>query len=635
MRGSNIYMRCLYGLRSEIPQEQDFALHHLVKVSFERGDKYKFDSFPQLAEALIEKALEISTLIHGIKWTVSYEADAGLQIGDVLNGAFGTQGLYERLQTLPVLKEADSLEPAEFSHKLVKLNEAALVIRNMVMLEENALFLSKFFLLRDFLSIALNLPEQERLAEYHQYALDIAEQVTKFWELEPTSALYQSLLKKLTSEDRGVFLSSARAIARIGMENPQPSRLTDIPISIIETLASYLLLDSDDELMLASLDLLYQYTALPENMTLLLTSEPAILRHTTPRLVSLLLHNAQSHEQKLKVKEAERAPPITKIPDLPDDLYRQLRPLPEPERSTKWLKCCFEEAANEDITQIAIWQAYQGQFQNDSPIPAADFIKNVSSSFTAAQAQVINTSPNPRFIIKGIRPRRTLVGTKGEIYQQCLWQRKWSEQLAQTTTEIDSCGLWFSLAEDLWAHVVKDHLSVPLRADGKFSAIAKGSYQCNWLGCTKHAKMAETSALEAGRHVRLHVKRSPNTPNADTAASRSSDIIREAEYVCHPFCTTQVDEKGSPTGIPYIATLILKNFARHAIRQQQGGLGEEASVKEDLFDDVRVQLWDNFVLNKTLRLDLDHLMSMLYKADAAQSSNVDEGAVNDGDASRT
>jgi chromatin structure-remodeling complex subunit RSC9 len=637
MRGPNIYIRCLYGLRSEIPEEQEFALHHLVKVSFERGDKYKFEGFPQLAESLLEKALEISTLIHGIKWTVSYEEDAGLQNGDVLNGSFGTQGLYERLQTLPVLEEADFLEPAEFSHKLVKLNEAALVIRNMVMLEENALFLSKFSLLRDFLIIALNLPKQERLAEYHQYALDIAEQVTKFWELESTSAMYQSLLKKLTSEDRGVVLSSARAIARIGMESPRPNRLTDIPIPIIETLASYLLLDSDDELMLASLDLLYQYTALPENMTLVLTSEPALLRRITPRLVSLLLHNAQVHEHKLKVKEAEKAPPVTKIADLPDDLYRQLRPLPEPERSHKWLRCCFEEAPNEDITQIAIWQAYQGQFQNDTPIPAADFIKNVSVSFTSAQAQVINGSPNPRFIIKGIRPRRTLVGTKGELYQQCLWQRNWSAQLAQTMAAADSCGVWFSLAEDLWAHIVKDHLSVPLRSDGKFNAVAQGSYQCHWLGCTKHANKTETSALTAGLHVRLHVNSSPKTSNVDTAASRSSDIIRDAEYVCHPYCTTLVDEKGTAAGIPYMAVLVLKNFARHAVRQQQQGVQvgvEVPAVKDDLFAGFRDQLWNNFVLNKTLRLDLDHLMSLLYKADAERNSDDGEhGAVNDGDGS--
>ena len=209
IRGPNIYIRCLYGLRSEIREEQEFALHHLVKVSFERGDKYKFEGFPQLAESLLEKALEISTLIHGIKWTVSYEEGAGLHEGDVLNGSFGTDGLYERLQTLPVLADKGVLEPTDFSHMLIKLNEAALVIRNMVMLEENGLFLSKFSLLRDFLIIALNLPQQERLAEFRQYVLEIAEQTTKFWELESTSPIHQSLVKNLTSEDRGVVLSSA------------------------------------------------------------------------------------------------------------------------------------------------------------------------------------------------------------------------------------------------------------------------------------------------------------------------------------------------------------------------------------------------------------------------------------------
>jgi hypothetical protein len=73
--------------------------------------------------------------------------------------------------------------------------------------------------------------------------------------------------------------------------------------------------------------------------------------------------------------------------------------------------------------------------------------------------------------------------------------------------------------------------------------------------------------------------------------------------------------------------------SRHAIRQQQGGQGEEVSVTEELFLQVKDQLWNNFILNKTLRADLDHLMSMLYKADVAQSSNVDPEAVNDGDGS--
>lgn len=632
MRGPNIYIRCLYGLRSEIREEQEFALHHLVKVSFERGDKYKFEGFPQLAESLLEKALEISTLIHGIKWTVSYEEDAGLQDGDVLNGSFGTEGLYERIQNLPVLADTDFLEPAEFSHKLVKLNEAALVIRNMLMLEENAFFLSKFSLLRDFLIIAINLPQQDRLVEYRQYVLDIAEQITKFWELEPTSPVYLSLLKNLTSEDRGVVLSSARAIARIGMESPRPNRLTNIPLSTIRTLASYLLLDSDDEIMLASLDLLYQYTALPENMTLMLTSESTILRHIIPRLVSLLLHNAQAQEVKLKAKEAQRVAPNTTIPVVPDELYNQLLLHLEPDRSTKWLRCCFEEAPNEDITQIAIWQAYQGRFQSNGPIPAADFIKNVSVTFSTAQAQVINGA-NPRFIIKGIRPRRVLVNTKGEPLHQCLWQvalQGGNEQSAQSSAGFQSCGLWHSSAKDLWKHMVKDHLSIPLMGDGKFDATGQGSYQCRWLGCTKYANTIETSARVAGLHVRLHVNNSSKATDLDTAAGKFNDVIQDDEFVRHPYVTTLQDEKNTPAGIPYMAVLVLKNLARHIIRQQQNSQLGEISVVEDLFGEVKEQLWHNFILHKTLRHELDHLMSMLYKANGERGSNFDHPRLSDG-----
>lgn len=632
MRGPNIYIRCLYGLRSEIPEEQDFALHHLVKVSFERGDKYKFEGFPQLAESLLEKALEISSLIHGIKWTVSYEEDAGLQDGDVMNGSFGTDGLYERLQTTPLLADKDYLEPAEFSHRLVKLNEAALVIRNMVMLEENALFISKFALLRDFLVIALSLPQQERLTEYRQYALDIAEQVTKFWELDSTSPIYQLLVKNLASQDRGVVLSSARAISRIGMEGPRPNRLTDMPIPSIRTLASYLLLDSDDELILASLDLLYQYTAIPENMTHLLTADPAILRRIAPRLVSLVLHNAQAHEQRIKVKDAQKLPPITNIPVVPDELYNHLLTFSEPERSTKWLRCCFEEAPTEDITQIAIWQAYQGRFQNAGPIPAADFIKNVSVTFSTAQAQVIN-GPNPRFIIKGIRPRRVLVNAKGEPYQRCLWQtgvQNENEQSLDGTIDPQCCGLWYSNPEALWFHLVKDHLSMPRNADGKFESPAPGLYQCKWLGCTKHANGNEVSARAAGLHVRLHVHSSLKASSVDVAAGRSSDIVKDAEYVRHMYYTTLVDEKGMPAGIPYTAVLVLKNFARHAVRQQQNGQVLEASIMEDLFCLVKDQLWHNFTLHKTLRVDLDHLISMVYTKDGERNNNVDHHAVING-----
>jgi hypothetical protein len=100
------------------------------------------------------------------------------------------------------------------------------------------------------------------------------------------------------------------------------------------------------------------------------------------------------------------------IANIPDDLYAQLLEFPEPERSSRWLKCCSEESPADIIAQIAIWQAYHDRFAGNSLIPAADFIRNVFNTFSTTQAQVIN-GPQPRYIVKGIRPRRVLVNLKG------------------------------------------------------------------------------------------------------------------------------------------------------------------------------------------------------------------------------
>jgi len=78
--GPNIYVRCLCALKSGIPAEQAYALHHLVKISMERGDKYRFEGFPGLAEGLIEKVLEVSSLFYKVDWEIKYTEDCRMAI---------------------------------------------------------------------------------------------------------------------------------------------------------------------------------------------------------------------------------------------------------------------------------------------------------------------------------------------------------------------------------------------------------------------------------------------------------------------------------------------------------------------------------------------------------------------------
>src|SRR5437764_4583538 len=92
------------------------------------------------------------------------------------------------------------------------------------------------------------------------------------------------------------------------------------------------------------------------------------------------------------------------------------------------MRCCFEADPNSEITQIALWHAYQARFteyvaMGRQLLPAADFIKNVSVAFKNAAAMVVpsQTGQPQKFIIKGIRPRVTPMSTRNQVYLACKW----------------------------------------------------------------------------------------------------------------------------------------------------------------------------------------------------------------------
>lgn len=618
MNAPNIYIRCLYGLRSGVIEEQEFALHHLVKVSFERGDKYKFEGFPLLAESLLEKILEVTRLIYGIDFDITYEGEASTTKWNTLDASHGTPGMLDRIEMLEVKIGADEFETAEFSRSMEKLNEAALVMRNMIILEENAAFIARFPLFRDFLVIALNLPSQPRLAEFQHYALEMTEQATRYWSMKSEDALYISLLGKLSSYDRGTILPALQAIIRIGIDTATTQELRDVPVPVIERLVGLLLLDQDDPLTLACLDFVYQFTASPDNVKATLVSSPDLFSRLTPRLVSLILHNATLSEEKLLVKQPQKPPPsINSIPLLPTDLFMTLVHLPEPERSSRWLRCCFEESRDDEITQIAIWQAYQARFSQSNPIPAADFIKNVSSTFNNAHAQVIN-GPTPRFIIKGIRARRVLVGPGGEVYFKCMWETSPTlEQYGQYQKPGPKplCSSWHSTRKDLWTHMCTAHFGIHVSEDGQLTNASTGSYSCCWQGCLRHQLFSKAS--DAGMHIRQHIPQS-----AEAAAKADLPVSKEAEFAKHSWYNTPLDEKGHPCGIPYMSVLVLRNLARFAMRNpnalvpakgQHGspGAADKNNLTHKFFGHVKGELWSVVSVSKTLIYFLGDLVKMI------------------------
>ncbi|KAK9333429.1 hypothetical protein V1520DRAFT_139945 [Lipomyces starkeyi] len=432
--------RVVLAIRSNLPDEMDWALQSLVRMSFETPDDLHFDRYPALAPALVEK-LNSADQFKDID-TYSFQTNDGKVVTtDDDLGLFGATVATEKVR-----KQLD------------KVLEAALVLRNAAINPENARHLSRSQVCAVALVKCLTLPsDRPSLVELRQYCLDIVESVALF--LRPTSSqdsLFRALAGYLSSDDRGVLISALRAIARLVI-NVEANLLQAVDRKVVARICALILLD-DEELLSVCLDFLYQYTAAPENIEL--TGEAVDWRELVQQLIRLLLYQAQEWPQKdarlISNMILEKKAPPSQPPDLPNDLVYELLSFPEPERATQWMRACFEEDSEGDVTQIALWKAYESRFeeyvkQGKKLLPAADFIKNVTTAFRRAAAMVV-TLPGgqQKFIIKGIRPREVPMSLKGELYVKCQW--------SSTSPSWPRCTSAYPSIKDLFTHILAVHV---------------------------------------------------------------------------------------------------------------------------------------------------------------------------------
>jgi chromatin structure-remodeling complex subunit RSC9 len=561
--GPNIYIRALHALRSDIPEEEAYALHHLVKISHERGDKYRFDQFPGLAEALIAKAIDVGSIYYDVKWETAY-IDEEMSRPNVLNGLVGTQDLIEKIQALDPIDMQDDLLPEDVAKSLGMINEAALILRNMVMLHENAQYLSIIPSIRDFIVIALNLPHHPTAVEIQHYALEIAEQLTRFWILDGRDPLYRSLLAQVDSEDRGKIITSLRALGRISMDLEAPNKLPGVSKKALRSICNWLLVE-DEELRNACLDFLYLFTGFVDNVEVLVNE--VNVEGLVNQLVRLLQYGAVAYEERRSNNKTSRSSPQPdSAPKLSAAIIEQLVALDEPERSSQWLRTCFEEDPAGEITQIQLWTAYNAAFQEimlshpeyKALMPAKDFITNVSSTFGGASAQVITANGQPKYTIRGIRPRSVPADpmTKRH-YMRCCWHPpSLLNGLADTkhSTPKIECGEFTAGTKAMWEHILSAHLNIPKDESGKWileqkpdidmdtgDAVANPSrkrFFCHWGGCTHFNPNGTESAYEAGQHIKTHLPDTSSmsslrakhnrTPSNSTLLSTSAQMRPES-----------------------------------------------------------------------------------------------------------
>lgn len=218
------------------------------------------------------------------------------------------------------------------------------------------------------------------------------------------------------------------------------------------------------------------------------------------------------------------------------------------------MRCCFEEDPHADITQIALWQAYQARFNeyvaSGRPLlPAAEFIKNVSVAFNNASAMVLPISGGgQKFIIKGIKPRDTPMSVKGQVYLACRWV-----STKDPNSPPIKCTGQLATPQDLWAHVLNDHLEPPEPGQ------EQRKLHCGWGGCERFEPHGEENRMKVIGHVRTHMPEVGDVPNDKARNDRSDEkqlkiIIKRNQ--------TGMDDRGEAAGIPLTAALVLRNVAR-------------------------------------------------------------------------
>lgn len=621
--GPNIYARTLLSLQSNVLEEQEYALHHLVKISHERGDKYCFNSFPGLAEALLNKVLDVTSLILDIDLDITYERDIKDPNDTLINAFQNTPGLRNNI-TSRKRKRSDYMESEQCARRLKLINEAGLVLRNMVMLEENSAFLSRNTIIRDLLIILLNLPKISPVVEIQNYGLEIAEQLSRYFEPQFDDHFFWSLLSFVQSSDRGVILTSLRAICRLGADLQQSARLQEVPCHIIQQLCSWTLVE-DEELRLASLDFLYQFTAVKDNVEMFINNVD--VDGFIKQLVRLLTYNARLDNIPETITPIVPPPTLDPsiiieeypIPKIPKELVEQLLVFDEPERSSQWLRSCFEEDPAGEITQIALWQAYQvpfSQYSTQRPLlPAKDFITNVSNTLSGATAQVVNGT-SPRFVIKGIKARRVPVDAKGRAFMRCVWHME--------DMENSECGEFALWPKHMWEHIVERHLNLTKDVDGKYGFPQDSqTFRCKWADC-KRFMNDPTSAFTLGMHVKTHL------PDASERAYHRSKHNKQRETKPQdpgPIQSwhnhnTQVDERRDAAGLPLSSVLVLRNLARQIPKTPSGLKAVDGeSLVEKYFLPVREKIYTVMAYNQSLGNYLPSLITAIDARKAKEESS--------------
>lgn len=185
--------------------------------------------------------------------------------------------------------------------------------------------------------------------------------------------------------------------------------------------------------------------------------------------------------------------------------------------------------------------------------------------------------PTPRFVIKGIKPRRVPVDPQGRAFSRCLWR-----------VESGECGDFALDGKSMWEHIVSSHLGVSKNDEGQYvpDVTDTTTYSCKWAGCTRFADSAAASAFTIGMHVKTHM---PDISASAVQRAKHNVLNGEQQATAVPASkawtmqNTLTDERNDAIGMPLTSALVLRNLAR-VLPKTSIAVVEDAEDAEDGMD---------------------------------------------------
>jgi hypothetical protein len=232
--------RLLLSLKSELPNEIDWAYNKLVRLSFTQN--FFIGILPSLLEVLMEHA-------------------SGFYEQLTLNTSPTN---FETTSTTILLTEISLFHSEKEAIQLERILQILHIIRNLSFLPDNAVVFSRDHVLLTNLAKSIALPSCSYYLEMKKYAFDIFENMSSLIHLRGSTDFYLACLRKALREpDRSFILSAVRALTRLCLNPMNEKVISQLDEATLSRLYQ-LLLVPDEELVMVIMEFFYNFSNLNE-----------------------------------------------------------------------------------------------------------------------------------------------------------------------------------------------------------------------------------------------------------------------------------------------------------------------------------------------------------------------------------